>query len=164
MASSSFIPINYEPAFQWSYKVIFPQGIGGGEDIAFSIVSATLPKWEVAVLEVHCKNYQATIAGRRNRYQSTIMVRDFVNPDIASLLNAWAHKVIPSLGIMNHPSKYKNDNVEIRILNGRDEAIQRYQLTGCWPSSIEYGQVDYTATDLIQMTMILEFDSIVTKF
>jgi hypothetical protein len=147
------LPDKIEPAFQWSYYVVFPNILG--EDLAFAVLSTNLPKIEFAVLDINCKNRQKTIAGRQNKSQFTVMLRDFVTPDIAAMLWTWKKLISPSVGIINSPSRYKVD-AKFRVCNGRGEDVQKWALKGCWPSSIEFGQTDYSATDVIQMTMTLE--------
>jgi hypothetical protein len=149
------LPDSIEPAFQWAYYVVFPD-LGGGEtDLQFAVVSTNLPKIEFAVLDVNCKNRQKTLAGRQNKVQFTVMIRDFVEPNIAAVLWTWKTKISPKVGVINKPSEYKKD-AQFVVCNGRGEDVQKWKLKGCWPSSIEFGQTDYSATDLIQMTMTLE--------
>jgi hypothetical protein len=146
------LPKDFEPAFQWAYYVTFPVG---GNDLKFAVISTNLPKIEFAVLDINCKNRQKTIAGRQNKVQFTVMIRDYVKPNIAQMLWKWKTWISPSTGVINPPGEYKKD-VDFVVCNGRGEDMQKWQLKGCWPSSLEFGQTEYGASDIIQMTMILE--------
>lgn len=141
-----------EPVFNWCFRLTFEPITGITEFLSTS----GLPKDSVNVVLVQYKNYHKAIAGRETHQQLTFSVKGYVDPNTAVIMWNWFKKVYHS-NVVGAPKDYKHSG-NLSLTNGRGDNIANWQLIGCWPSTMDIGQGDYSNSELVQITATIEVD------
>jgi len=46
----------------------------------------------------------------------------------------------------------------LNLLDGHGSTIESWEIQGCWPENINWGELDYTSSDLVDITFTLRYD------
>lgn len=146
-----------EPAFGWCFYAIFPKL---SSVTPLYVATATLPDmaWETAE-----SNYFAgkvKLASKSTINDCTLVLKDYVDPNVGAAAWSWFRSV-GSLtdATVNPPAMYKCDGSLI-ITDGRGSNVNTFILKGCHPSTLQFGDGDYSSTDIMQITMTIIIDAI----
>lgn len=146
-----------EPAFGWCFMAIFPNL---SAITPLYVSTATLPdlSWETA--EANYFASKVKLASRATVNDCSLVLKDYVDPNVAALAWAWYTQVgSNSGGYVNPPSQYKTDGTLI-ITNGRGTPVNSFILKGCFPSALQLGDGDYAGSDIMSLTMTIMADSV----
>lgn len=145
---------SYEPARQFDFMVEFGMLPG----IEFAVQSTNLPNISTEPIEIPFMNETRKVAGKIVVEAGELIVRDYIEPDVAALVNSWRDRVVDvKEGKIFRAADYKSDGF-IFTYDGEGNEHQLWRLTGCWPSSVNYGQLDYGTSDQIQITISIQID------
>jgi hypothetical protein len=154
--SSAFLGKN-EPHFQWAFFIIIPEL---GDLTPLYVATAALPSvtWETAESAYFFTTRK--YASRFTINETSITIKDYVSNNTAlALWNWWLSVGDAQLGSLRSPADYKK-NAELISTDGRGNAINTWILEGCWPSAMEFGDLDYSGTDIVQMNVTITTDMV----
>jgi len=156
-----------QPRLKDRWRVTF-QGMGGGTNanpVSVMATTITLPTINFEEIEIHRYNSRAWIAGKHNYDPITLTFEDDVRGE--------AHKVIQEqsqkqkwltgaegafLGAAPEGALYKFVTV-IDLLDGMQQVTDKWILEGCWFTSIQAGELDYSANEALVVTATIRFDN-----
>lgn len=80
------------------------------------------------------------------------------------LNSAWKYSndntVVPSYNFLDmgdHDLEYKID-LTLRMLDGHGDVMETWWLLGCWPSTVNWGDLDYSSSDTADVEVTVRFD------
>lgn len=148
------------------WRVTFAN-MGGGVDsqpASMQAITFTRPKMTKAEVELHRYNSVAWIAAKHTWEPSTIVFQDDVTGTAAQVLQAQSQKEQWLIGaegqwlaVAGEGSLYKFVTY-LDMMDGNDVVIERWTLEGCWMREIDWGDLDYSTGDPVQITVTMRFD------
>lgn len=154
------------PKLQYRFRVTFID-MGNGQNLnettqnVVSVSRPTLTHEEVIVDSYNSKMY---LAGKHTWDPCTIVLRDDMNSHVLKAIGAQLNEQL------NHADQasatagkgYKF-SVDIETLdggNGSDapESFDTWKLKGCFISNVQYGELNYGTSEMVQVTLQLRYD------
>lgn len=146
---------SYEPAKSFNFSVIFSEL---GPDVELAVNSMSLPVISTEPIEIPFMNETRKVAGKIMVEVGELTVRDYIDPDIAGLVENWMGKVRNvKEGKIYKARDYKSDGT-IYTYDGEGNIHQQWRLVGCWPTNYNPGQLDYSASDQVLITLSISID------
>jgi hypothetical protein len=121
--------------------------------------SAARPQIKFEEPEMHHNQEVTRFAGKQDWEPITLTWYDAEqSPDISRSLYAWIETVVNVRSMqVSHPANYKKTG-SLAMLSGMGTVTERWALYGVWPTSCNWGELDYTATDLATLEATIRFD------
>lgn len=128
------------------------------ESLTLSAVSVGQINTNVGILQVPYGNTKVKFAGLPEISDSDIVYNDFIGKSTERIIAAWHALVFnPKTEKIGRASIYKKPGILIETAPDGTHA-RTWQLKGCWPSNVQYGQYDYNGGATRQITMTLTYD------
>ena len=160
------------PKLQYRFRINFT---GMGSDAASrtastqNVISAGRPSITHEEVIVDSYNSKMYVAGKHTWEPISIVLRDDVNSNVVKLvgdqLRAQLDHTSQGAGITNAEGQisglaYKF-NMSIETLDGSSTAkvIDTWTLTGCYLSNVQYGDLNYGTSDMVQVTAQVRYDN-----
>lgn len=142
-----FTVLGSAAGFQWSREGLL------------YLKSAARPHPTFETPELHHDQEMARFAGKYSWEPITMTWYDIEqDPDVSASVYDWMQSVITvGSANVNTPAQYKSD-AELAMRDGLGAETEKWTLFGSWPSDIDWGELDYTNTDLAEVTATLVFD------
>lgn len=147
---------NYQVQETNWYEVV----IGGmSEDLTFLTQSCTLPEISNPAVEIGFGNSTAKVAGKREYGSGNFSFMDAMVADVEKQIFDWQGTVYDSkTGKMGWASDYKRDITVTQYgPDGTHERVWKFE--GCWPSSVNYGEMNGESADKKVIVVTIEYDS-----
>lgn len=110
-------------------------------------------------VELDYGNSQIKVAGKATVDDISVAVKDFIEPDVEKILWNWRLQVYnPQTGKVGWAKNYKKTCTIVQY-GPNGEVVRKWQLDGCWPTSLDLGDMDYSSGDKKQITMNLSVDN-----
>lgn len=131
------------------------------ECLTLSAVSVGALNQEVSIIEVPYGNTKVKYAGLPSVGNSDIVYNDYIGKDTERIINAWHGLVFnPETEKIGRASEYKKPAILIETApDGSSSRV--WQLRGCFPSTVNYGDYDYNGGAVRQIRMTLTYDAMV---
>lgn len=142
---------------QWFHLTMTPPG-GDGTVLELSAQSLPLFTEGNEVVEVHFGNSKAYQAGKATFEGGSFTFMDLVDSDTRGQLYAWRESVYDrDSGAIHGQESYKC-NVTVTLFKYDNQVHNSWVLHGAWPSSVNWGQLDYNSTDKSSVEVTITFD------
>lgn len=141
----------------WSLEIA---GLDGDDKdlIVLSLKSGALPDESNEVVTVNYGNENRKVAGKANYASMPLTVNDFVDREIRDALLRWRKQVYdPETGLVGLPSDYKKE-ATIIIASSNNETLRKCRLIGLWPAQMTHGNLDMSSSEVVEISMTLEYD------
>lgn len=138
------------------------QGLGGFEGMALSQYCQAVEFGDYNIEEIIKMRYGAYQANFPGLFSIDKVRLTFLKtmPDIiVPYFYAWKNLIVDQNGLYNVKSKYQK-TIYIRFLDATGITIQRYKLTGCFPTSFPKYTLDYKNNEVTQITVELAVDKL----
>lgn len=76
---------------------------------------------------------------------------------LLSFYDPWYGRVSPIAEPISNLSKPKKEG-NLYLLDGHGKTIERWLIEGCWPRSIDWGDLDYESSEIASITFDLRYD------
>lgn len=144
------------------YEVQFIPTEGSGlnidSDLRFMVVSFPLPKETTESNDVSYFNQTIKTAGKTTFDTTTMVLRDAISYDTEKKFLNWRKNVYdPAEGTMGLAAEYKCD-AQVREYTPNGEQYRSWRLIGCWPSGIDYGDLNYDDGGEKQLSVTITYD------
>ena len=153
---------DYQLQLQENFIVIFESkaGFDGFELLAASV---TLPTRSYEAIPVNYANKTINVAGRVSFSNMSIVVRDVISKDTELQLTSWAESILAvKHGTRGKIEDYKV-NVEIIPLSPNGDRGRPSIARGCFPVSINWGDLSYDNTGIRTLSIELAVDDFARK-
>lgn len=140
---------------RWRFTTLEPVA-----SILLVLQKANRPNFVFEEPEMHHNEEKAYFAGKRSWEPVTMTWYDTVeNQDATKKLYSWLDEKTGSIKQANtkKPSDYKKE-AKLEMLLGDGTKIETWIMHGCWPKSINWGDLDYTSTDIQLIECNMRYD------
>jgi hypothetical protein len=152
---------SYEPQRQ-SNILLFVQP-DESDLMTLCLQSFPIPQSENTILTQEYLNEQRKFAGRVTYTDMEVVFKDYVDNNVAQLLQKWRYKVHdPDSGKIGLARNYKKKGF-IWMYSPEASVVRKYDLFGIWPASFNHGEADMSGDDTQKITMNFAVDRIVPR-
>lgn len=147
-------PATYKPQLSFRFRILFSQL----PNVEFYGKATTLPKVENTIITAEYGNTYMRLKGKTRWNAITISCYAYEQMTIDELwdyLNN-LHQEIET-GKDFYADEYKKD-ITIQLLNPKEETIGTWRLIGAFLASIDHGQLDFAAEEIVQPEITIEYD------
>jgi len=157
---------NKEPKRAFRFKIIF-NGLADDSGYVWFAKKVAKPKFEISESEHTFLTHKFYYPGRVTWAEIDLTLVDPVSPGATAQLNAmldaqgYAIPASPN-GSYETMSKGKGaaacGSIQIEQLDSTGATIERWTLNNPWIKGVQYGELDYSSEDLIEITLTLRYD------
>lgn len=156
------------PKLKNRWRVFFQNigagGTGSSADLTLQATTVSRPQLSFEEVALHRYNSVAYVGGKHSWDPMNLTVEDDItgraSQIVANQLEA-QQKLIgatgPWLNATPTASGYKF-GTKIHLLDGNEGVVEEWLVEGCWISSVEYGDLDYSASDAQTINLTIRFD------
>jgi len=152
------------PKLKYRFRVSLLNNFGGNAEtkvLTQNVQSVKRPTIQVEDVVIDSYNSRSYLQGKHTWEPITITVRDDITNQVAKLVGAQVQRQLnhfqqstPASG-----SDYKFDT-QIEILDGVNAgASEVWFLEGCFLTTVDYSDSDYSANDPVQVIMTIRYDN-----
>lgn len=144
---------------RWLYNVIERGNGRFSEAELLVLLSASRPAFKFEQPEMHHNQEVAYFAGKQSWEPITLKWYDSEqNPDVSSGIYIWLESVsnLPTANV-NPPSYYKR-SASMSMVDGSGQPTETWQICNGWPAQVNWGEGDYSQTDLATIEATMRFD------
>jgi hypothetical protein len=146
---------NYEVQRTNHFEVVFENL---SEDITLAVSSFNRPTASTSATSLSYGNTDVKVAGKTSVSDASLVVKDFILPDVEKQCQAWRDQVYDvESGKIGWAADYKhNGRVYEYAPDGTCERV--YRIVGCWPLSYSKSDHSYEGSDGSEITMSISVD------
>jgi hypothetical protein len=149
------MPVPYEPKRKNRFILRFPSSLGINE---WYITSTVRPSAKIKSVEIPFLNTSTYVAGRFEWEEMKVTFKDPIGPSASQALMEWFRLHAESVtGRMGYAAGYKKD-VELELLDPTGVVVEKWVLQGCFLTSLNFGDLDYSRDDLATIDCSLRMD------
>ena len=121
--------------------------------------SASRPSFKFEEPEMHHNQEVAYFAGKQSWDPITLVWYDSEqNPNVSQEVYDWLGSVVDLTSVdVRRPNQYKKD-AQLSVVDGVGTANEQWNMYGCWPSAVNFQELDYSSTDLLTCEATLRYD------
>lgn len=157
------------PKLQYRFRVIF-NGIGKAgnakRELTQNVVSVSRPNMSHEEVIIDSYNSKTYLAGKHTWEPVTIVFRDDMKSNVITALGEQLNKQVDhsdqASAVAGEGYKFA---VEIQTLDGNNgggdntpEQFDTWKLLGCFVQNVQYGELNYATSDMVQVTLTLRYD------
>jgi hypothetical protein len=155
------MPIPYEPKKQNRFILRFPSPLGIQE---WYVKSASRPKYTSEETEIQFLNTSTFVVGRFKWETISVTFRDPIGPSATQALMEWVRLHSESVtGRQGYAAGYKKD-IELEMLDPSGVVIEKWILQGTMLNDVDFGSLDYSTSEIAEITATLRFDRAISVF
>lgn len=131
---------------------------GWDKDLTLLVKSVSLPTENTEVNTLDHFNQQIKLAGKTTFSEGNIVIHDAITYDTEKVFRGWRKKVYDAkTGTVGYAANYKCTGTLTEYSpNGEVERV--WALEGCWPSTVDYGDLDYESGGYKDISATIVFD------
>ena len=127
-------------------------------ELRFMVKSFPLPKETTEAQDINYFNQTIKVAGKTTFENFTMVLRDSIGFDVEQKFLNWRNRVYdPRTGRMGLAAMYKLDAIVYEFTPNRDY-YRAWKCEGCFPSGVDYGDMDYDDGGEKQVSVTLSVD------
>lgn len=154
-------PLNYEPLRKNRWRFVFPSDLGIQE---WWMVSGKRPSYKAEETPIKFLNTETYVEGRYSWDSMQITLNDYIGPSTSQAVMEWVRLHSESVtGRQGYAAGYKRD-VELEMLDPTGVAVQKWILVNTWVSNADFGQLDYSSSDIATIQLTIRFDYAILAF
>jgi hypothetical protein len=158
------------PKLQYRFKVEF-EGMGSGGDgmplVTTNVISVTRPQLDHEDITLDTYNSKIRLAGKHTWSDITLVLRDDMDGNVIKSLDHQLSKQVNhstqasaksgadykfKMSIITLDGSFDNDSNGAAVLD-------KWELVGCFIPSIQYGDLNYSTSDMVQVTATIRYDN-----
>lgn len=152
----------WQPKHQNLWDIIIPQvpGMDGHvETLALSMRSAGLPRENTSVITIPMDSTEAKFAGKTTFDNIELVFNDYIDRETATLIRHWRNNVFNvQNGGAGLVANYKLDGFAKVYSDQTEQYTSEYTLKGAWPSTGNFGNLDKSSAEVVQISVTLVID------
>ena len=155
------MPVPYEPKKKNRWLLRFPADLGIQE---WWLASASRPSITQNEVEIPFLNTSTWVIGRFTWDTIDVTFRDPIGPSAAQALMEWVRLHSESVtGRQGYAAGYKKD-IELELLDPTGVVIEKWILQGTMLTNVDFGSLDYSTSEIAEITGTLRFDRAIHVF
>lgn len=153
MLSNKFEP---KRQFRWILEI---DGID-----AFLARTASRPTWTFEDIVIDWINTKRYVSGKHEYETLSVTLHDPIAPSGAQQVMEWIRLNFEVVsGRSGYADFYKRD-ITLKLLDPVGTVVELWDLKGCWPTNITYGDLDYGSSELAEISLTIRFDIAVLQY
>jgi hypothetical protein len=154
------------PKLQYRFRVNFLK-LGTAEqktEVTQNVISSSRPNLTHEEVVVDSYNSKMYLAGKHTWEPVTIVFRDDMNSNVIKQLGYQLNKQVDHADQSSAKSGLSYKFItEIETLDGGNgangpEVFDKWELQGCFISNVQYGDLNYADSNMVQVTLMIRFD------
>lgn len=154
------------PKLQYRFRVSFTN-LGGGslkDQTTQNVISASRPNLTHEEVIVDSYNSKMYLAGKHTWEPVTIVLRDDMDSNVIKILGEQLNKQVDhadqSSAIAGSAYKFQTSIETLDGNNGttKPATFDKWNLQGCFISNIQYGDLNYADSNMVQVTLTIRYD------
>lgn len=156
------------PKLQYRFRVTFTNlgtSTSSAELVTSNVISVSRPSLTHEETIIDTYNSKIYMAGKHSWEPVTLVMRDDVNGAVATALDSQLSRQVNhgDQATKRAASNYKFGMV-IETLDGNNGdaepgVLDRWVLAGCFIPNIQYGDLNYSSSEMVQITATIRFDN-----
>lgn len=158
------------PKLQYRFRVTFTllgSGNSGSTLVTQNVVSVGRPSITHEEVIVDSYNSKTYLAGKHTWEPITLVMRDDTNSAVVKAIGNQLREQLDhnSQGALAPSDGHAGDqykfNMTIETLDGTADAdvLDKWDLAGCYLSNVQYGDLNYATSDMVQVTATIRYDN-----
>jgi len=155
------------PKLKYRFRVIFENlGVSTPRtELTKQVMDFTRPNLQFQEMEIPIYNSRIYLAGKHEWQAVTVNFRDDAGGQVAKLVGEQLQKQMDFVEMASAASGIDYKFItRCEVLDGGNGAstptvLETWELYGCYISSVDYGNLDYSASEPVTMQMSLRFDN-----
>lgn len=128
------------------------------DDLTLLVKSFPLPKESTDVVTIDHFNQQIKLAGKTTFSGGELTIHDAIEKDVEMMFRKWRNMVYNAAkGTVGYAADYKIDGI-VTEYSPNGEKQREWKLVGCWPSDVNYGDLDYETGGYKSITATITYD------
>lgn len=149
------MPLNYEPLRKNRWLLRFPSDLGIQE---WWCASANRPQIQQEDTEIQFLNTSTYVVGRYHWETIEVTLRDPIGPSASQAVMEWIRLHSESVtGRQGYAIGYKRD-IELEMLDPTGVVVSKWILKNTMCTTANFGDLDYSSSDLATIQITLRFD------
>jgi len=156
------------PKLQYRFRVTFTDlDSANGTQVTQNVISVGRPSLTHEEVIIDSYNSKTFLAGKHTWEPITLVMRDDMNSDVVKMIGNQLRSQLdhnsqgaqsPDLKHAGHVYKFK---MKIETLDGSSAAnpYDTWDLVGCYLSNVQYGDLNYGTSDMVQVTATIRYDN-----
>jgi len=156
------------PKLQYRFRVTFSElSSTNGTQVTQNVISVGRPSLTHEEVIIDSYNSKTFLAGKHTWEPITLVMRDDMNSDVVKMIGNQLRSQLdhnsqgaqsPDLKHAGHVYKFK---MKIETLDGSSAAnpYDTWELVGCYLSNVQYGDLNYGTSDMVQVTATIRYDN-----
>jgi len=156
------------PKLQYRFRVTFTDlDSANGTQVTQNVISVGRPSLTHEEVIIDSYNSKTFLAGKHTWEPITLVMRDDMNSDVVKMIGNQLRSQLdhnsqgaqsPDLKHAGHVYKFK---MKIETLDGSSAAnpYDTWELVGCYLSNVQYGDLNYGTSDMVQVTATIRYDN-----
>ena len=155
-----------QPKLKNKWRITFAN-LGGGVDsqpLSLQAITVTRPVLSFEEVQLDRYNSRAWVAGKHTFEPMTLTFEDDVTGTASQVLQEQLQKQQwltgaegPWLATSGEGSLYKFVTY-LDLMDGNEQVVEKWTVEGCWIQNIDYTDLDYAASEAVQITTTLRYD------
>jgi len=155
------MPTPYEPKRKNRWVLRFPSELGIQE---WFVSTASRPQITQEATEIPFLNTSTYVVGRFVWNTISVSFRDPIGPSASQALMEWVRLHSESVtGRQGYAAGYKK-NIELEMLDPTGVVVEKWILEGTFLSDVNFNNLDYSSSDLADITATLRPDRCILVF
>jgi len=155
-----------QPKLKNRWRVTFANMAGGTDSkpISHQAITVTRPSLSFEEIQLDRYNSRAYVAGKHTWEPMTITIEDDVTSSASKVIQEQLQKQQWLIGAegqflaaAGEGSGYKFVTY-LDMLDGNQQLIEKWTVEGCFLQAVDYTDLDFAASEAVQITMTLRFD------
>lgn len=157
-----------QPKYKYRFRVLF-FGFGGdgraGEPLTLNTNTLTLPTLSHEEIQVHSYNSRAYFAGKHEWSTMSLTVRDTYDNTVTREVGRQLQRQLDHYNQTGFRAgaDYKFKMVVQQLDGGHDTTTENWFMEGCYLSNVEYGDMDYSASEARTIQMTVRPDNVILE-
>lgn len=151
--------------FKRKFRFTFAlQNICGSQSVPpYYVKVASRPNLEIEETEINFLNAKTWIPGKASWQTMTVTYLDVATADQAPLFSWLASVYNFTNPVTLQMGSARSDYTATAILNmydGCGQLLETWQMTDVWPTGINFGEVDYSSSDICEIELTLRYSNV----
>lgn len=155
---TEMLPNKFEPKrkFRWVLQI---EGID-----AFLMKTAARPSMETEEVEIGFINATRYLAGKTKFGTIDMVLHDPIAPSGAQQVTEWLRLVYESVSARSGYADFYKRDCQLKLLDPVGTVVELWDLKGCFPTSINFNDLDYNVSDMAEIAVTMRYDNAVLQF
>ena len=149
------------------FQVIFVGMAGNSTNITRQVISANRPSIDFEEIEMNRYNAKSFAAGKHSFSEFQVTLEDDLTGLASAGIQAQLERQQRLIGSDNAGGQWLNAAPtaaaykfasRLEMLDGNEVVSEVWNMEGCWIKAAEYGDVDYSSSEAITISLTIRFD------